>query len=485
MRPNAPPGVPQTGRAARLAAAFAGSGGDVTQTPARGPDRSEDPTVIVMKFGGSSVANREQIEKVLAIVRAWIDRRPIVVSSAHKGITDLLIDSAKAAARGESPDDRAIDRQRAIAQELGCRSDLLDGFYGEIRDLLRGIHLVRELSPRSLDYISSFGERMSVRAIADFFTRQGQPSRAFDAWSLGFLTDGTFGKARPVADYAARMRSAFAEQVSEGEVALVTGFVGRTLGGEITTLGRNGSDLTATLVGAALGAEEVQIWSDTDGVMTADPSIVRSAKSISHMRFDEAAELAYFGSRMLHPATLVPAIDGDIPVRVLNTNRPDHPGTVISGSPPPKDEPVTSIAYKEKQTVLTITSPRMFEQVGFLAEAFAIMAKHGAVLDMVATSEVSVSVTSHDAERLEGAVEDLERLGSVQIEGGKTLLAVVGRRIHDTAGIGARVMQALAGAQVNIEMHSFGMSSNNMSVVIDDEAVDRAVRELHRALFEA
>lgn len=441
--------------------------------------------MIVMKFGGSSVANREQIEKVMAIVQARQEQRPVVVSSAHKGITDLLIDSAKAAAKGDPPDDRAIDRQRTIAQELGCPDGLLDGFYAEIRDLLRGIHLVRELSPRSLDYISSFGERMSVRCIADFFSRQGLPARAYDAWALGFITDGNFGRARPVADYAARMRAAFAEQVPEGTIALVTGFVGRTPAGEITTLGRNGSDLTATLVGSALGADEVQIWSDTDGVMTADPTIVASAKSIAMMRFDEAAELAYFGSRVLHPSTLVPAIEGDIPVRVLNTNRPDHPGTVISGAPPPKNEPVTSIAYKESQSVLTITSPRMFEQVGFLAETFAIVAKHQIVVDMVATSEVSVSITSHDHDNLRAAVDDLERLGQVDLCGGKTILAVVGRRIHDTKGIGARVMAALSSAGVNIEMHSFGMNSNNMSVVIDDEAVDQAVRELHRALFES
>jgi aspartate kinase len=440
--------------------------------------------VIVMKFGGSSVANRTQIDKVMAIVRAHRDRRPVVVSSAHKGITDLLIDSARDAAAGTPPDDRAIDRQREIAAELGCDASLLEPFWSEIQDLLRGIHLVRELSPRSLDYISSFGERMSVRCIADFFSRHDLPSQAFDAWTLGFQTDSQFGRARPLPGYDARVRDAFASAVPEGVVPIVTGFIGKNQAGEITTLGRNGSDLTATLVGAALRAEEVQIWSDTDGVMTADPSIVPGAKSIPTMRFDEAAELAYFGSRMLHPATLVPAIDNDIPVRVLNTNRPAHPGTVISGSPPPKDAPVTSIAYKEGQTVLTIFSPRMFEQVGFLADAFGIIARAEVIVDMVATSEVSVSVTSHDAERLRNAVPELSRLGRVDVQGGKTILAVVGRDIRDRKGIAAQVATALTEADVNIEMYSFGMGSNNMSVVIDDDAVDRAVRNLHAALFE-
>ena len=440
--------------------------------------------MIVMKFGGSSVANREQIDKVLAIVQSRRDRRPVVVSSAHKGITDGLINAARSAAAGNEPDHSVIDRQAEIAESMGCPIGLLEPMFAELRDLLRGIYLVRELSPRSLDYISSFGERMSVRVIADYFDRQGLKARAFDTWSLGFVTDDRFGKARPLEGWQAKVKSTFNEMVPDDVVPIVTGFVGKNRAGEITTLGRNGSDLTATLFGSALSADEVQIWSDTDGVMTADPSVVKAAKSIPNMRFDEAAELAYFGSRVLHPATLVPAIEGNIPVRVLNTNRPDHPGTVISSTPPPKDEPVTSIAYKEDQTVLTIREPRMFEQVGFLAKAFGLLAEHKVVVDMVATSEVSVSVTSHDHEAIEGALDDLSRLGKVERLRGKTILAVVGRNIHGAKGLGARVMKAVATAEVNVQMHSFGMSSNNMSIVIDDDDIGRAVTHLHQELFE-
>lgn len=440
--------------------------------------------MIVMKFGGSSVANREQIDKVLAIVQSRRDRRPVVVSSAHKGITDGLINAARSAAAGNEPDHSVIDRQAEIAASMDCPIGLLEPMFAELRDLLRGIYLVRELSPRSLDYISSFGERMSVRVIADYFDRKGCKARAFDTWSLGFVTDDRFGKARPLAGWQAKVKATFAEMVPDDVVAIVTGFVGKNLAGEITTLGRNGSDLTATLFGSALSADEVQIWSDTDGVMTADPSVVKAAKSIPHMRFDEAAELAYFGSRVLHPATLVPAIEGNIPVRVLNTNRPDHPGTVISSTPPHKDEPITSIAYKEDQTVLTIREPRMFEQVGFLAKAFGLLAEHKVVVDMVATSEVSVSVTSHDHDAIEGALDDLSRLGKVERVRGKTILAVVGRNIHGAKGLGARVMKAVAAADVNVQMHSFGMSSNNMSIVIDDDDIGRAVTHLHQELFE-
>lgn len=440
--------------------------------------------MIVMKFGGSSVANREQIDKVLAIVQSRRDRRPVVVSSAHKGITDGLINAARSAAAGNEPDHSVIDRQAEIAKSMDCPVGLLEPMFAELRDLLRGIYLVRELSPRSLDYISSFGERMSVRVIADYFDRKGCKARAFDSWSLGFVTDDRFGKARPLEGWQAKVKATFAEMVPDDVVPIVTGFVGKNRTGEITTLGRNGSDLTATLFGSALSADEVQIWSDTDGVMTADPSVVKAAKSIPHMRFDEAAELAYFGSRVLHPATLVPAIEGNIPVRVLNTNRPDHPGTVISSTPPHKDEPITSIAYKEDQTVLTIREPRMFEQVGFLAKAFGLLAEHKVVVDMVATSEVSVSVTSHDHEAIEGALDDLSRLGKVERVRGKTILAVVGRNIHGAKGLGARVMKAVAAADVNVQMHSFGMSSNNMSIVIDDDDIGRAVTHLHQELFE-
>lgn len=440
--------------------------------------------MIVMKFGGSSVANREQVAKVLDIVRSRLDQQPVVIASAHKGMTDGLIAAARTAAEGQAPGEAIIDKQRQIAAGLGCPDALMLPLFTELRDLLRGIRLVGECSPRVLDHVSSFGERMSVRCIADFFAREGLPAQAFDAWDLGLRTDDNYGRARPVADYGELMRAAFAQKVPAGVVPVVTGFVAKSTRGIITTLGRNGSDLSATLVGAAIGAREVQIWSDTDGVMTADPGIVKAAKSIPTMRFDEAAELAYFGSRVLHPATLLPAIEEDISVRVLNTNRPDHPGTVIEAEPAPKQSPVTSIVYKEGQHVLVITEPRMFEQVGFLARFFEILARHEVVVDLVATSEVSVSVTTHTREALERSLPELHKLGRVEVLGGKSILAVVGRNIQHSKGIGHKVLEAISRADVNIQMHTFAMGSNNISLVVDDEAIGRAVASLHAALFE-
>ncbi len=440
--------------------------------------------MIVMKFGGSSVANRAQIEKVMDIVEGRLDRRPVVVCSAHKGMTDALVNSARNAVQRkyELPD--VIDLQSEIAASLDCPADLLADLYQEISDLLRGIGLVRELSPRSLDYIASFGERMSVRCIADFFTRQGLKSQAYDVWDLGFITDANFGCARPLQGFKERANKAFNQSVPPDVVPVVTGFVGQTPEGDITTVGRNGSDLTATLLGAAWEAQEVEIWTDTNGVMTADPSVVAQARNIPMMRFDEAAELARFGGRVLHPSTLLPAMEGGIPVRVLNTNEPAHPGTVIDQKGDPEHGGVTSVAYKENQGALTISSTSMLAQAGFLAQVFEVLARHGVVVDVVSTSEISISLTTSHVKQAKEALPELSAIGSSELELGKTVLVVVGQKLAERKGVSARVMATLAEAGVRVDMLSFGKDSINFSVVLDDKDIDRAVPVLHKALFE-
>jgi aspartate kinase len=440
--------------------------------------------MIVMKFGGSSVANRQQIAKVMEIVQGRLSRRPVVVSSAHKGMTDHLIKAAKAATVRQFNLPDVIDFQSEIAQELGCPPGLLSDLFQDLSDLLRGIGLVRELSPRSLDHIASFGERMAVRCIADFFTRQGLKSQAFDVWDLGFITDANFGCARPLPDYDQGMRQAFDRLVPPDVVPIITGFVGKTEQGDITTVGRNGSDLTATLVGAAIGAEEVEIWTDTDGVMTADPSVVPGARNIPLMRFDEAAELAHFGGRVLHPSTLLPAMERGIPVRVLNTNHPDHPGTVIDRQGDPDPKPVTSIAYKENQVVLTISSTGMLQQGGFMAKVFEVLARHGVVVDMIATSEISVSLTSDRLDLVKKAIPDLEEFGECRYQAGKTVLVVVGRNLARRRNQGALILKAMADAQTRVDMVSLGLGSINFSMVVDDADIPKAVPILHQVLFE-
>jgi aspartate kinase len=413
-----------------------------------------------------------------------VARKPVVVCSAHKGITDALVTAARDAARGRYDAAAIVDRQRTVATSLGCSDAVVGPLLGEIEDLLRGIHLVKELSPRSLDYISSFGERMSVRCIADFFSRQGLAAEAHDVWDLGFVTDSTFGSARPVEGFQAAVRTAF-EALDPARVPVVTGFIGKNERGEITTVGRNGSDLTATLLAAALCADEAQIWTDTDGVMTADPSVVHGARNIPKMHFCEAAELAYFGSRVLHPSTLLPAIEAKIPVRVLNTNRPDHRGTVIEDLGDEHGTGVTSIAYKENQLVLTLNATRMFGEAGFLAKAFDTLARHRVVIDMVSTSEVSFSLTANERPPLERAAAELAQLGEVAILDRRAILAVVGSHLGQRAGLGATILEAMAGAGVNVEMISYAHGSINLSMVIRDADIVTAVATLHEVLFES
>lgn len=439
----------------------------------------------VLKFGGSSVADLKQIEKVLEIARrAHRGTGAVLVLSAHKGVTNALVAAAEAAATGKPDLESAVGRQREVARELGCPEELLAPLFEELGGLLQGISLVRELSPRSLDYVSSFGERMSTRCVADYFRRQGLSARAHDIGDLGFITDAEFNAARPLPSSAARMRKEIGALPTD-ELAVLTGFIGKTESGEITTVGRNGSDLTASLVAAAIGADEVQIWTDTDGVMTADPSVVPGAANIPHMLFEEAAELAYFGSRVLHPSTLLPAMESGIPVRVLNTNRPGHPGTVIEGQAQASTRDITSIAYKEGQHALTLRSTRMFGQAGFLARMFEILDRQRVVIDVVATSEVSVTVTSEDRPGLDRAMPELMRLGDVQVDSERTILAVVGRHLPSRPGLASEILTSIAEAGVNVEMLSYNVGSINLTMLVRDQDVEPAVEVLHRSLFES
>lgn len=439
--------------------------------------------MLVMKFGGSSVADENQIHKVLEIARSRASRRPVIVSSAHKGITDALLNAGKAAAKGEPDAGQIVEKQRRVLKGCGCDHDMLDPFFREIEDLLRGISLVRAASRRSLDYLAGFGERMSVRVIADYFTRNGVKAEAFDAWDLGFITDENFGGARPLPGYEARMLTEFQRRVGSDVLPVITGFVGKTSGGELTTVGRNGSDFSATCFAAGLGAEECEIWTDTDGVMTADPSLVKGARSIPYMSFAEASELAYYGGRVLHPSTLLPAIKRNIPVRVLNTNRPQHPGTVITEDGGDNPNMVTSIAYKEGQAVITIESTQMLGQPGFLAKVFDVLGREKVDIDMISTSEISVSMTCPGASNLNAAMKALEQFGRVSVVTDKTIVCVVGKNVKKQRGLGARVFTALRDSEVNVEMISQGANKINLSFLIDDSDVKKAVPALHDALF--
>lgn len=434
--------------------------------------------MIVMKFGGTSVGTAERIRQVAEIVRLNLPRKPILVVSAHGGVTDLLIRLARDAVRGTPPLDLLRERHLDIIRDLGLDPRLPEALLSELEVLLKGISMVKELTPRTLDYVMSFGERLSVRTVAAHLATVGLPSVAVDAYDLGLVTDSNFGAALPLPDSDAAIAWNLRRIT---DLPVVTGFIAKNREGDFTTIGRNGSDYTASILGAAAGAEEIQIWSDVDGVMTADPSIVSSALSIDRMSFDEASELAYYGGR-IHPATLVPAVRKRIPIRMLNTFRPASPGTVILQHAA-RQGTVKSIVHKGDLFLINIVSTRMLQHHGFMGKIFDIFARHQIVIDMVATSEVSVSLTTDSDRNLEGAVKELAQIADVTVEPGKALVCVVGEGIRDTPGVAGDVFMAIKRASVNIEMISYGAARINIAFLVENEDVRTAVRALHEAFF--
>ena len=442
--------------------------------------------MIICKFGGSSVGDAKRIRTVFDIVKGYLSKKPIVVVSAHKGVTDELIKVAESALDGKSGLDGIRHRHATILSELGLPTNLIDDRFAELDTLLRGITMVKELTPRTLDYVLSFGERLSSRIIAAYFNKAGIPAEQYDAFDIGMLTDDNFGGATPLPEADALIKQSI-EKIKK--LPIVTGYIGKTRSGDVTTLGRNGSDYTASIIGAAINADEIQIWTDVDGVMTADPSIIPDAKPLDTMTFEEASELAYYGAEVLHPATIVPAIKKGIPVRVLNTFRPDAKGTIITDgkriSPSAKrNGTVKSIVYKEDQYIVNITTSRMLMGYGFLAKIFNIFAIHKIVVNMVATSEVSVSVTVEKLDGLDIASKELSTFSDVSVEKEKAIICVVGEGLRDTSGVAGDIFSALKAANVNILMISQGASKINCAFVIENRDIKKCVEALHNKFFK-
>jgi len=435
--------------------------------------------MIIMKFGGTSLRDAPAIKTVCEIVRARLDARPVVVVSAVSGVTDAL------EVIGRTAVDRSADlgwireRHETLHEDLDVRESLDPKLFQELEDLCRGISLVGELSPRSRDYILSFGERLSARLVAAALNKAGIPATAVDAFDIGVRTDSHFGRAQLLADDG-RIKRALAKL--EG-IPVITGFIAKDEKGNTSTLGRNGSDLSAAFLGNAIDAEEIQIWTDVDGVLTADPRVVETARPIARMSYDEAAELANSGGKVLHPSSLAPAIEKQIPVRVLNTHRPDAPGTLIVPEHRDPNAVVRCIAHKRHVTLVNIQTTRMLDQPGFLATIFRVFAAHGISVDMVSTSEVSVSVTLDNTENLDAAIIELGKHAEIDVHEDLGQLCVVGHDIGHRMGLPARIFQPLMEHGVEVKMISLGALKVNVSLVVDEANVETAVRALHEEFF--
>jgi aspartate kinase len=436
--------------------------------------------MIVMKFGGTSVESREAIGRVSGIVRARLSRRPVVVVSAMGRTTNKLLAIAGSAVRGDRND--ALDqldqlRQMHLCESIGVEQEIGEHFE-ELGELVRGLAVMGEMTPRATDAVSSYGERISSVIVAEAFRRCGMDAVHLDSRRV-IVTDARHTHAAPIfAETDARLSSAIRDLKG---VVVMGGFIGSTMDGVTTTLGRGGSDYTAAIVGAGIGAEEIQIWTDVDGMLTADPTILPGAHRLKTCSFAEAAELAYFGAKVLHPATVIPAIERNIPVRILNSRRPECEGTLIVAEAPSCSNAIRSIACKRNITLVNLVSTRMLGAHGFLRRIFEVFDRFETPVDMLATSEVSVSLTIDSTQSLELIRAELETFAEVSIENDQAIVCLVGDNIRSSPGVAGRVFGAVE--HINVRMISQGASLLNISFVIAAADLAPAVESLHREFF--
>ena len=448
--------------------------------------------MIVCKFGGTSVQDAAAIRRLIGIIRSRTPERPVVVVSALARITDGLIELAELVEKGGTAWrdhlDRMIERHAGIATELEAGDAALPAIRQEAEALRAELDGAsgRRLAPRERDAIAARGELWSSRLIAAALEGGGVPARWVDAREI-VVTDDRHGRATPYTQVLnTRARDTLMPLLESGMVPVTQGFIGATATGITTTFGRGGSDFTASLLGAALRGSRVEIWTDVDGLMTADPRIVGSARTLAVASYEEAAELATFGAKVLHPATAVPLVREGIPIVVLNSHRPEHPGTVIESSAELErlgDSPIRSISWKKGITVVNIRAPRMLGTYGFLRQLFEIFERHEVVVDVLASSEVSVSLTIEDRRHLDLVRRELEDLGEVWIDEARAIVAVVGIGLKSTPGLAARVFGAVK--PTCVEVISQGASAINMTFIVKDEDGPDVVRRLHREFFGA
>ncbi len=447
-----------------------------------------------MKFGGTSVEDARAIQRTADIVRGRRERglETVVVVSAMAKVTDLLLSAASAAGRGDKAGalaigarlrHRHIDTATALleAERFVRLQQALHQEFDALDDLLRGIAAVGELTPRTNDLVVSFGERLSSRMIAEAFDQHGLRGAHVDARSC-IVTDATYGRAVPQENLIEeRLAAIVLPLIEAGKTPVIGGFIGSTVGGITTTLGRGGSDYTAALVGGGMHAGAIEIWTDVDGIMTTDPRICPDALRVKTISFEEAAELAYFGAKVLHPATILPAVQKSIPVWVLNSRNPDNEGTRITAMSARCSSPFKSIAAKKKLTIIDVVASRMLMTHGYLKAVFDVFDKYKCAIDMVSTSEVSISVTVDSNQQLPEICAELAKMADVKMEGHKALVCLVGEDIRGHNGIAGQVFSTIS--HVNVRMISQGASEINMSFMIDEEDVEEAVRSLHAHFF--
>ena len=445
-----------------------------------------------MKFGGTSVGDVAAFERVLHVVSTQLARQPVVVVSAMTKVTDALLAAFETAKKGGADDGFALLDPHFIRHaevlENFVPADSRSSFAREIQYAREELaDLLTRVSRRSLplsmlkDAVVSYGEQLSSQLLSAVFRAKGINARHVDSRRL-IVTDDEYGAAQPIWEETRDLvQLELKPLLASGEVPVMGGFIAASRGGETTTLGRGGSDYSAALIAAALDASQLQIWTDVTGVMTCDPRICGEARTIPILSYEEAAELAYFGAKVLHPKTIKPAVDHHIPVRVCNTFQPDEIGTMVlaeSGEAPNK---IKSIAHKKNITVVRITSARMLGAYGFMSAVFQVFDRHRTVIDVISTSEVSVALTLDSTDSLEAVIADLKRLGDVEVESGYAVVCVVGEGLRASTGLASKIFSTIE--DVNVALVSHGASSVNLTFVVKENDALRVIQKLHGVFF--
>ncbi len=434
--------------------------------------------MIVMKFGGTSLGNAKTIAEVSVIIKKAFKKRPVVVVSAVTKMTDALV------ALANNPEDsdvfnRIKNTHSFIIAELKLPPSLLKKEFEELENLISKTKKNKKLDAKTLDHFQSFGELMSAKIVAAQLTKIGVVAKALPAWEIGMITDNTFGNAQPLFVSARMIQKKIR---AEKMMPIVTGFIGKTQKGEITTLGRGGSDYSAAIIGAAIGASIIQIWTDVDGIMTADPRIVPQARIVPELAFEEACELAYFGAKVLHPKMILPAMEKNIPVQVLNTFYPQGKGTIIVktfASRREKSHTVEAFACKKNITIIHLRSPEFFDGNMLMSRIFNLLEKHKIIIDLFAISVVGISFTIDNQDHIDKIIFGLKEMGNVTIRKEKAIICVVGGSVN-AAGVSGKIFTALRKARISVEMISQAASGISMTFVVDQKEADLTMNILHK-----
>lgn len=444
--------------------------------------------MIVLKFGGTSVKDCQWMDTSLDIVNNQIDRAPVMVSSAMATVTNKLVDISQFAA---GKNEKGITDSIAGLQKLHVDTasgfltgdnlknalESMDKLFQQLSSFAKGLFLLQELSPKSSDMLLSFGEKLSTIILYYRALERNISAELVDAGDF-IITDDNFTAASPLYKET-NERIAKYIKPEKGKIIITQGFISSTIDGVTTTLGRGGSDFTATIIGAALDAEEVQIWTDVDGILTTDPRLVAEAKRIEKITYSEAAELAFFGAKVVHPSTILPAVKKKIPVLVKNTKNIECMGTAIIEETGFKG--LTGIAGKKKITLINITSYRMLNAYGFLSKIFAVFNKHKTPVDLISTSEVSVSMTVENTKNIDLIKAELEEFGKISVESDNGIICLVGNHIWKNSMLLQKVFETLT--STSIKMISLGASDINLSIVLPQDDIDETIKKLHKALF--